>query len=76
MGDRGTHSVEPREAYRRARALHPRSCKVRCGECRVCADSDQRCNALTKPVEPTVLKEALPRIDLGISEEAEELMDS
>jgi hypothetical protein len=31
---------------------------------------------LTKPVEPTVLKEALPRIDLGISEEAEELMDS
>jgi type IV secretory pathway component VirB8 len=33
-------------------------------------------DALTKPVGPTVLKEALPRIGLGISEDAEDLMDS
>jgi hypothetical protein len=33
-------------------------------------------DALTKPVGPTVLKEALPRIGLGISEVAEDMMNS
>jgi hypothetical protein len=33
-------------------------------------------DALTKPVRPTVLKEAVPHIDLGISKVAEDLMDS
>jgi hypothetical protein len=51
---------------------------VRCGVVSVeyVPTANNDADALTKPVGPTVLKEALPRIDLGISEVAEDLMDS
>jgi hypothetical protein len=51
---------------------------VRCGVVSVeyVPTAINEADALTKPVEPTVLKEALPRIGLEICEDAEDLMDS